>query len=159
AQRYGTEHAELEIEPNIGETIHELGSIFDEPMGDSGAVPNLLVCRLARTRLTVALSGLGGDELSGGYQRYLGVLLAEWYRKIPRFLRDDVVRGVVERIPESQRGTQGIDRAKRFVRAAALPWIERFFAYSSPIDRARRRRLYTEALCEQVELDSALERM
>jgi asparagine synthase (glutamine-hydrolysing) len=159
ARRYGTEHEELEIKPNIGETIQKLGSVFDEPIGDSGAVPNLLVCRLARTRLTVALSGLGGDELSGGYQRYLGVLVAEWYRKIPKFLRDDFVRGVVERIPESRRGTRRIDQAKRFVRAAALPWIERFFAYSSPIDRDRRRGLYAESLREQVELDSALERM
>ena len=107
-------------------------------MGDSGAVPNLLVCQLARRRLTVALSGLGGDELCAGYQRYQGVLAAEWYRKIPRCLRETVLRRVVELIPESRRGRRGIDRAKRFVRRADLPWIDRFFAYSSPIDRVQR---------------------
>jgi asparagine synthase (glutamine-hydrolysing) len=159
AQRFGTEHEELEIEPNISDTIHELGAIFDEPMGDSGAVPNLLVCRLARARLTVALSGLGGDELSGGYQRYLGVLLAEWYRKIPRVLREQVVQPVVENIPESRRGLRRIDQTKRFVRAAGLPGIDRFFAYSSPIERARRQALYGPALRERVEIDSALNRM
>jgi asparagine synthase (glutamine-hydrolysing) len=159
ARQYGTEHEELEIEPDIDGAIHELGAIFDEPMGDSGALPNLLVCRLARTRLTVALSGLGGDELGGGYQRYLGMLLAEWYRKIPRFFRDEVVRPIVECIPESRTGVQGIDQTKRFVRAAGLHWIERFFAYSSPIDRARRRALYSPALRAQVEPDSALDRM
>ena len=84
ARQYGTDHEELEVDPQIGDLIHRLGAIFDEPMGDSGAVPNLLVCELARRRLTVALSGLGGDELCAGYQRYQGVLVAEWYRSIPR---------------------------------------------------------------------------
>jgi asparagine synthase (glutamine-hydrolysing) len=159
AQQYGTEHVELEVEPRIGELIEELGSIFDEPLGDSGAVPNLLVCRLARQRLTVALSGLGGDELSGGYQRYLGVLVAEWYRKIPRVLRNGVTRRIIELIPESRNGRREIDRVKRFVRAVDLPEIERFFAYSSPIERDRRRALYSSDLCAQVELDSALNLM
>jgi len=158
ARQYGTEHVELEVEPRIGELIEELGSIFDEPVGDSGAVPNLLVCRLARQRLTVALSGLGGDELSGGYQRYLGVLVSEWYRRVPRVLRNSLARSI-EMIPESRRGRREIDRAKRFVRAVDLPWIERFFAYSSPIARDRREALYSPDLRTRVELDSALDRM
>ena len=159
AQQYGTDHEELEVEPQIDDLIHRLGTIFDEPMGDSGAVPNLLVCELARQRLTVALSGLGGDELCAGYQRYQGVLAAEWYRKIPRPLRERVVRRLVEVIPESRKGRRGVDQAKRFVRSADLPWIERFFAYSSPIDRDQRAALYSPDLRERVEIDSALERM
>ncbi|MGO8899579.1 MAG: asparagine synthase (glutamine-hydrolyzing) [Isosphaeraceae bacterium] len=158
ARQYGTEHVELEAEPRIGDLIHELGAIFDEPIGDSGAVPNLLVCRLARQRLTVALSGLGGDELCGGYQRYLGVLVSEWYRRVPRVLRNSLARSI-EMIPESRRGRREIDRAKRFVRAVDLPWIERFFAYSSPIERDRREALYSPDLRVRVELDSAFERM
>jgi asparagine synthase (glutamine-hydrolysing) len=157
ARRYGTDHEELEVDPNIQEAIYALGSIFDEPMGDSGAVPNLFVCRMARQRLTVALSGLGGDELCAGYQRYLGVQVAEWYRRLPRFLRQDVVRRLVERIPESRQGVRWIDQVKRFVRDADLPWLERFFAFSSPLERSRRAGLYTPALRNAVELDSALE--
>lgn len=159
ARLYGTDHEELEVEPNIHETIRALGTIFDEPMGDSGAVPNFLVCQMARKRLTVALSGLGGDELGGGYERYLGVLIADWYRKIPRLLRENVIRRVVDLLPEPRKGVRGIDRAKRFVRSAELPWIERFFAFSSPLERSRRRDLYAPPLRERVELDSAYERM
>jgi asparagine synthase (glutamine-hydrolysing) len=158
ARQYGTEHVELEVEPRIGDLIHELGAIFDEPLGDSGAVPNLLVCRLARQQLTVALSGLGGDELCGGYERYLGVLVSEWYGRVPRALRNSLARSI-EMIPESRRGKRGIDRAKRFVRAVDLPWIDRFFAYSSPIERDRREALYSPELRAIVELDSARERM
>jgi asparagine synthase (glutamine-hydrolysing) len=159
AMQYGTDHEELEVEPKVEDSIHALGRIFDEPHGDSGAVPNLLVCQLARKRLTVALSGLGGDELSGGYQRYLGVIVAEWYRKIPGFLREGVVRRLVELVPESQKGVRGIDQAKRFVRSGELPWIERFFGFSSPLERERRRALYAPGLRERVQLDSALEIM
>jgi asparagine synthase (glutamine-hydrolysing) len=159
AARFGTDHREVEVTPDIGEAMEALGAIFDEPLGDSGAVPNLLVCRLAREHLTVALSGLGGDELAGGYQRYLGVAVAEWYRKIPAFLRNDVVRRLVDLIPESRGGARGIDQAKRFVRASELPFVERFFAFSSPLERTRREALYQPELRARVALDSALERM
>lgn len=157
ARRYGTDHEELEVDPNIQDAIYALGNIFDEPMGDSGAVPNLFVSRMARKRLTVALSGLGGDELCAGYQRYLGMQIAQWYRHVPRFLRRDVIRRVAEGISESREGTRWIDQFKRFVRDAELPWLDRFFAFSSPLERSRRAELYAPVLRERVQLDSALE--
>jgi asparagine synthase (glutamine-hydrolysing) len=102
------------------------------------------------------LSGLGGDELSGGYQRHLGMHLSENYRRLPKILRDGTIRRVVDALPEPVTGSRGIDQAKRFVRNAGLPWLERYFAFSSPLDRSRRSALYTPALRSQVELDSAL---
>jgi asparagine synthase (glutamine-hydrolysing) len=128
-------------------------------MGDSGAVPNYLVCKGARRSVTVALSGLGGDELSGGYQRYLGMLLAEKYRKLPEILRAGAFSRVVEAMPEPAAGVRIVDQLKRFVRHADLPWLERFHAFSSPMDRYRRAALYTPALRARVELDSTLELM
>lgn len=159
AELFGSDHEELIVEPDIRDAIYAIGNIFDEPMGDSGAVPNYFVCKMARQRLVVALSGLGGDELCGGYERHLGVLIGEWYRRIPRRLREDVVRRVIDLIPESRKGVAAIDRAKRFVRSSELPWIDRFFAFSSPIDRIRREALYSPDLRRKVQLDSALERM
>lgn len=159
ADRYGTQHQEIIVEPNIRDTIHELAQVFDEPIGDSGAVPNFLICRAARRSVKVALSGLGGDELSAGYQRYLGMLLAERYRKFPAWLRERVVRPLVNALPEPKKGALGVDRGKRFVRDAALPWLERYFAFSSAADRGQRELLYTPDLRSEVELDSALELM
>jgi asparagine synthase (glutamine-hydrolysing) len=155
AERYGTDHEEIVVEPRVEDTIQTLARVFDEPLGDSGAVPNFLVCRAARRRLTVALSGLGGDELGGGYQRYLGGILAEWYRRLPRAFRGEAARRVLDWIPESTQGHRWLDQAKRFLRHSALEPADRFLAFSSPLEAERRRRLYQPALLERVDFDSS----
>ena len=121
ADRYHTAHQEIVVEPKIHETVRTLARVFDEPLGDHGAVPNYLVCKGARRSVTVALSGLGGDELSAGYQRYLGMQVAERYRMLPEIVREGVIRRLVEAIPEPAKGARVVDQAKRFVRHAGLP--------------------------------------
>ena len=83
ARRFGTEHHELIVEPQIEETVHLLTHSLEEPFGDSSIVPTYHVCRLARQHVTVALAGDGGDELFAGYDRYRSYLQRRRLRLFP----------------------------------------------------------------------------
>jgi len=84
AERLGTEHHEFRVEGGPGELVRRIPEIFDEPFADSSAVPTWQVSRMTRSEVTVALSGDGGDEVFGGYRRYLARRMAARYNKLPR---------------------------------------------------------------------------
>jgi asparagine synthase (glutamine-hydrolysing) len=86
ARRLGTEHTELYVTPADAQAVvPRLPLMYDEPLGDSSQIPTFLVSELARRHVTVSLSGDGGDELFGGYDRYRqGRSLWRWVRTVPR---------------------------------------------------------------------------
>jgi asparagine synthase (glutamine-hydrolysing) len=87
SRRFGTEHHELVIEPNVLNVIDDFAWYLDEPFGDPSAIPTYMVSRLAADTVTVVLSGDGGDELFAGYDRYLVERRERRYRWIPRPIR------------------------------------------------------------------------
>jgi len=71
AERYGTQHEEFVITPDVRELTLQIAGVFDEPFADSSALPTFVVSQLAKQHVTVVLNGDGGDESFGGYERYL----------------------------------------------------------------------------------------
>jgi asparagine synthase (glutamine-hydrolysing) len=124
AERYGTEHHEMVVEPRALDVLPKLVRHYGEPFGDSSAVPTWYVAELTRRSVTVALSGDGGDEGFGGYQRYLADRLIAGYLRLPRALRDGVLRRAIEALPGPRRPRGFVGRLKRFV-ATADPSRER----------------------------------
>jgi asparagine synthase (glutamine-hydrolysing) len=134
AERYGTSHHELLVHPDPLVLVPALADVFDEPFADSSALPTYLVSQLAAEHVKVALSGEGGDELFGGYYTYAADLLAARIAPLAR-----IVRPLVERLPSSSAKASFDYRAKRFVRAAHLPPLERHHGWKeifSPEARA-----------------------
>ena len=124
ADRYRTEHQELVLRPHAALLLPALAEAFDEPFADSSALPTYLVSQLAAQDVKVALSGEGGDELFGGYYTYVADRLAERVGGLA-----PLARPLVERLPSSSARASFDYRAKRFVRGAHLPPLERHHAW------------------------------
>jgi asparagine synthase (glutamine-hydrolysing) len=165
AERYGTDHHELVLRPDAVDLLPRLVEAFDEPFGDSSALPTYLVSRLAADTVKVVLSGEGGDELFGGYYTYVADRLAPRIGKAAPFLRP-----LVDLLPSSSEKVSFDYKAKRFMRGAHLPPVERHHAWkeifspkaqddllagdriSDPVDAYRARYAETEGAPELARL-------
>jgi asparagine synthase (glutamine-hydrolysing) len=116
AKRFSTDHTTFVVEPNAIDLIERLVWHYDQPFGDSSAVPTYLLSELTRGHVTVALSGDGGDELFAGYERFAAAMLLRYYEMVPVSLRRGG-RDLVERIPAHVAGGR-VGRTQRFIRCA-----------------------------------------
>jgi asparagine synthase (glutamine-hydrolysing) len=130
ARLFGTDHHEILVKPDVVQLLPKLLWHMDEPIADSAFVTTYLVSEFARRDVKVILSGVGGDELFGGYRRYLG----EHYMRYLRWLPQPAKRGaawLADMLP-SDRHSKWLNYsrlAKNFVGAAALPFAERYRSY------------------------------
>jgi asparagine synthase (glutamine-hydrolysing) len=144
AQRYGTCHQEFEVRPEASGLVEKIVRAFDEPFADDSAIPSYFVCKIARENVTVALSGLGGDEVFTGYERHLGFSLSSKYCRMPALVRDRLVRPLVESLPERADDHYTVNHMKRFVRGANLPPGERYFGFLTKLNPALRESFFND---------------
>ena len=104
AARLGTEHHEVRVETaDVIPALEDLAYHYDEPFADPAAVPLLVLSRFARERVKVVLTGDGGDELFGGYRRYVADGLAPLYQRLPAAVVREWIPGAVDRLPRLRR--------------------------------------------------------
>jgi asparagine synthase (glutamine-hydrolysing) len=138
AERFGTEHHHLIIDPNFAETLEELTYHLEEPFADSSMLPTYYVCRMARQHVTVALSGDGGDELFAGYDRYTVHLGRRSFDFVPAWAKQFYRELLFPILPSNTPG-------RRFVFNASLAPGDRYLDSISLLPAsARERSLFSD---------------
>jgi len=119
AERFGTDHHELILDPEVVSTVEQLTSSLEEPFADSSMLPTYYISCLARKHVTVALSGDGGDEIFAGYTRYGVQARRQAFERIPGWAAKLYRERIFPLIPRSTYG-------RRFSYNVSLPWRERY---------------------------------
>ena len=126
ADHFGAEHTEERLTPDVVTLLPKIVAAMGEPFGDSSAIPTYLVSAVARRSVTVALSGIGGDELFGGYPRYLGMRAAAHYALVPAVVRGWVGTWLASLLREGVGSRDQLGRLKRFLRDGRLELSEQY---------------------------------
>ncbi len=146
ADRYRTDHHLEVVQSDDFDLIDTLAHLYDEPYADSSAIPTYRVCQLARQRVTVALSGDGGDESFGGYRRYRMHLMEERMRSaLPEGLRRPLF-GTLGRLYPKADWAPRMFRAKTTFEGMARTSVEAYFHSMSIFRGPMRTQLFSAAL-------------
>jgi asparagine synthase (glutamine-hydrolysing) len=146
AKHLGTEHRQFIVRPNAAEDLPKLAAVFGEPFGDSSALPTHYLSRETRKFVKVALSGDGGDELFGGYDRYRAMRLGAKVGNLPKGILQ--LAGAGKRLPGSHPKSP-MTRLKRFLATMDRPAGQRYASYLQIFDE--------RAIAELLNEDFAIE--
>jgi asparagine synthase (glutamine-hydrolysing) len=150
AQRWGTDHVELGVHTDVADTLPRLAATLDEPLGDEAALPLYLICEQARTEVTVALTGDGGDESFAGYERYVAHELAG---RIPAPAAGAGARALRVLPAARHEPRSPLFRAARFLDAAATDDDSRYRRLMEVFPVELRRRLWADGTARDVRLE------
>lgn len=128
AERFQSRHNEITVRPEMAGLLPRLLWHLEEPVSDSAVTATYLVSELAARQVKVILSGVGGDELFGGYKRYLGDAYSRRYQRLPRWLRRGVVAPLAELLPSGRQNRwSDLGRyVRKFIAASELDWREQY---------------------------------
>lgn len=142
AERFGTDHHELVMDPRAHETVLGMAEYFDEPFADSSAVAVYAISQAAARHVKVVLSGDGGDEVFGGYYTYQADRLAALYRRLPKAIGAGLLPRLVDMIPASDSKVSLDFKLKRFTQGGSLPPLPAHFAWKAFFGEEMKQRLY-----------------
>ena len=151
AKRFGTDHTEMTVPSASGDAVDRVVAMYGEPFADSSALPTWLICRAAREHITVALTGDGGDEVFGGYDRYRAIHLGETMSPA-RYLAVRVAAALVRPFaPNGERSA--LRRLIRFADSLPYPPSMQYFRHRSLFGPGDLARLFTDAFAAEIDLE------
>ncbi len=151
AEFLGTEHHQMEVQPDSLEVIEKLVWHFDEPFADSSAIPTYYVSQMTRQHVKVALTGDGGDELFCGYPRYRTVSQLGRFDRMPNILRRALTGPWVDWIPDGpQRSFR--QRLKHRLRILRDSLPKRYVSWMTGFPLSRRQQLYNPDFLASIDL-------
>ncbi len=154
ALRLKTNHHELLVEPNVIELLPELIYYMDEPVADSSIIVTYLVSKFASDTVKVILSGVGGDELFGGYRRYLGYTLNRYYSKVPGFLKKHFISSIFKKLPADRNSSlMNLFRlSKAYILSAQLPESDQYHNAITIFNDDFRQELFSQNIIGGIDL-------
>ena len=159
ATHFGTDHTEAILRPDAVSLLPRVVAGMGEPFADSSAIPTYLVSGVARQSVTVALSGIGGDELFGGYPRYLGLRTAAHYASLPVGVRSWIASRAVSCLSDGAGGHEVRGRIKRFLLDGYRPLGEQYLRWTTFQPDGWDAPLFADGLRSAVSDDSARHRV
>jgi len=154
ADRFQTDHEEFVVESNfVRDLVPKLIEYLDEPLADASVIPTYVISNLARKYVTVALAGEGGDELFAGYDTYKAYQVARYYRRVPKLLRDGLVKNIVKILPASKKRLSFEFKAKKFISGIDYPPEIANFIWWGAYGPEERKRLFAADILEKLNED------
>jgi len=155
SQAYGTDHYEVfcraeDYLKNISDIIWHA----DNLTVDISMLPLMLVSRLAKQHVKVVLSGDGADELFAGYPTYAADQFVNYYQRLPKFLKNKMIPGIIHHLPPSEKKMSFEFKAKRFVNGANLSLEEAHYSWRTIFYDQEKKRLLSENMFEEIRHDS-----
>jgi len=143
AKKFGTEHHEFLVTPDICEVVDSLAWHFDEPFADSSAIPTYVVSKLAREHVKVVLTGDGGDELFAGYSRYVTERQRSKFDRVPQVLKKSLMDPLSRGLPHGAWG-------RNYLHNISLDPISRYLDTVSVFTGLNKNSLYTADFSDQL---------
>ncbi len=144
-----TNHNEYRVTADAVAILDDLVWSFDEPFGDSSAIPTYYLCQKTRQQVTVALSGDGGDELFAGYDRYRALWLSRWFNRLVP-LGPVLGSRWIQGLPHSNRQRSFVRRLQRFGEALNEPEARRYMNWIQIFSERYRADFYREDFVERL---------
>ena len=155
AKKYNTSHTVLKVNPkDFLDMFDDLSKHYDEPFADNSAIPSLILSKMVRKKVTVALGGDGGDENFAGYERYNVVALGDMYSVVPKPIRNFIkifARALLKFFPSTQ--TKRLDV---FLNTFELPFYKKYLYYRSFFDNEKKK-IYSKEFKKKIKGNNTFE--